>query len=53
MALIAEVTLIAGAVPLPAVVLEQLTDPVPDGPAPCSGNDAVSVVPELMPACRS
>jgi hypothetical protein len=43
MALIAEVTLIVGAVVAvpPVVVLVQLTELVPDGPDACSGNDAV------------
>ena len=46
-ALIAAVTLTAGAVPVPDTELLQLTPAVPDGPATCSGIEALLVSPEI------
>ena len=47
MALIAEVTEVAGAVPV-GTELVQLTEPVPEGPVACSGIDAVKVSPDVL-----
>ena len=46
-ALIAVVTLTVGTVPVPDTELGQLTPAVPDGPAACSGIEALLVLPEI------